>query len=318
MSPILRAIYFLLRILVKTMFRIFYEKVVVLHKERFRFKNACITVSNHPSTLTDPLHVAKETIKQSFFLANAGLFKSKIGNWFFNTFYCIPVERPQDVGGRKIQNDDAFKRADEHLSKNGCLYIAPQGRSRMVRRLGYEIKTGTARIALSAENKNDFNLGLTILPVGLNYTDPTSFRSRVLINVGEPIKIAEYKKIHLENPRQAVVQLTQDLEDRMRTLVLDTEDEDEELMVQRMEHLLDSKAPLSLEDNFFRTKKLIKKLHELKAVKSEQYQSLVEATRGHFQNLTQLSTTAPAVFGDTNLGWLETVMQAFLNRKRSL
>ncbi len=303
MSPILRAIYFLLRVLVKTMFRIFYEKTVVLHEERFRFKNACITVSNHPSTLTDPLHVAKETKKNSFFLANASLFKSKFGDWFFNTFYCIPVERPQDVGGRKIQNEDAFKRADEHLSKNGCLYIAPQGGSKMVRRLGYSIKTGTARIALSAESKNDFKLGLTILPVGLNYTNPTLFRSSVLINAGEHIKVTDYKTLYQEHPKQAVIKLTKDLEDRMRSLVLDTDDDDDEYMVECMEHILNSKTPLPLGQNFYRNKTLIANLYKLKAVQSDQYQKLADATQNHFRQLTQLGTTAPAVFGKTNLGF---------------
>jgi len=282
------------------MFRIFYRKTVVLNRDAFSFKNACIVVSNHPSTLTDPLHVANKTAPQLFFLANAGLFESKIGGWFFNTFYCIPVERPKDVQGRRIQNDDAFKRCDEHLSKNGSLYIAPQGFSKMVRRLSNPVKTGTARIALSAESKNDFNLGLTILPVGLTYTNSTEFRSGIVINTGSHIKVANYKSIYLEDPVKAVKQLTKDLEDHLRTLILDTEDEEEELLLERMEAILDSKNPLPLKEHFLRTKKLITPLHQLKEEAPAAYQKLSRQTTQHFAELDQATVSVKSVFQQMN------------------
>ncbi|HHS95525.1 MAG TPA: hypothetical protein ENJ45_02965, partial [Phaeodactylibacter sp.] len=86
------------KLLVKISFRIFYEEVSVKNEHYLRCDNPCILVSNHPSTITDPLHVAHRAKRMVHFLANAGLYKSKIGNWFFSNFYCIPIERPEDVG----------------------------------------------------------------------------------------------------------------------------------------------------------------------------------------------------------------------------
>lgn len=282
------------------MFRVFYSKSVVINQERLDFKNPCIAISNHPSTLTDPLHVAKNIRKQVFFLANAGLFKSAIGGWFFNTFYCIPVERPKDVDGRKIQNDKAFERCDQHLDQGGCLYIAAQGYSKMVRRLGNKLKTGTARIALSAEGNNDFKLGLTIVPVGLTYANPTDFRTGVIINAGEHVTVADYKEAYAKDPVKTVKQLTKDLEDRMRTLLIDADDEAEELIIQQMEELVNTKTPLNLEENFLRTQKIAHSFRKLKTTAPDQYQFLKTQTTQHFEQLNKLDVKSEAVFAKAN------------------
>ncbi len=278
------------------MFRIFYSKSIVINQESLNFKNPCITISNHPSTLTDPLHVAKNIPKQVFFLANASLFKSAIGGWFFNTFYCIPIERPKDVEGRRIQNDKAFERADQHLAGGGCLYIAAQGYSQMVRRLGHKLKTGTARIALSAESNNNFNLGLTIVPVGLTYSNPTDFRTGIIINPGKHVKVADYKTAYAEDPIKTVKQLTKDLEDQMRTLLIDADDEEEELLIQRMEDLVNAKYPLKLKANFLRTQKLGQAFRQLKTTAPAQYQNLKSQTTKHFDHLDKLAIQPEAVF----------------------
>ena len=105
--------------------------------------------------------------RQVAFLANASLFASSFANWFLSQ-YCVPIQRKTDVANKNVDNDKSFERCDAFLSNGGCLYIAPEGTSDMERRLR-PIKTGTARIALSAEAKNAFQLGLKIIPVGLTY-----------------------------------------------------------------------------------------------------------------------------------------------------
>jgi hypothetical protein len=48
------------------------------------------------------------------------------------------------------------------------------------------LKTGLARIVLGAERKHP-GLGVRIVPVGLTFNEKESFRSRALVQVGEPI-----------------------------------------------------------------------------------------------------------------------------------
>ncbi len=259
MKVFLFLFYNFVKLLVKISFRVFYEKVVVKNQERLRVDNPTIMVSNHPSTMTDPLQVAHKAKHIVHFLANASMFKHPFTNWFFSTFYCIPVERPKDVKGRSINNDESLAKADKFIQNGGQLYIAAEGYSQPERRLG-RIKTGAARIALSAASKKDFQLGLTIQPTGLNYTAHRFFRTKLFTYVGEPLKVADYKSIYLKDPRAAVTQLTADITEEMRSLIIDTEDEAEEKLLVQLEELLANSKPLDLEENFFRNKKILEQL----------------------------------------------------------
>ena len=286
MNPFLYLFYQFLKLLVKLVFKIFYSKTTIINKEYLEIDNPSIVVSNHPNTLLDPLNVACRVNKVVHFLANAGLFQSKFGNWFFNTFYCIPIQRQKDVGGKRIQNDEAFARCDEFLTGGGCLYIAPEGTSVMERRLR-PIKTGTARIALSAEDKNDFKLGLTIVPCGLTYNDPQHFRSEVLLNVGKPIKVANYQSVYKSDKQKAVKQLTNDLEQHMITLLLHPEDEDMDFVLKKMEELQQNDEPLPPEQHFMRTQHLAKALKKWKASQAKKYEQWKKKLVNYFYQLVQ-------------------------------
>lgn len=237
-----------------------------------------IIVSNHPNTLLDPLNTASRIKQHSFFLANASLYKSAIGNWFFTTFYCVPIERPKDRGGRKISNADSFAKCDEHLSKGGCLYIAPQGYSQIKRRID-EIKTGTARIALNAENSSGWSLGLEILPFGLNYKSPRFFRTDLLINIGTPIRVADYQEAYLEDAYQAAKKLTKDLQVAMELLLPDTKDDEEDAFVKQLEAIRQTELPLEMAPAFQRSKKMIQRLHGAETTFYDKIKSATESYR---------------------------------------
>ena len=200
-------------------FRIYYREIIILHPERTKIEHPTLLASNHPSTLTDPLHVGSILSVHPHFLINAGMVQHWFTNWFFNTFYCIPIARSKDTGDRKVDNANSFSRAIEHLDKGGSIFIAPEGISNLNRRL-QELKTGLARIALSTENEKDFKLGLQIQPFGLNYTGQRYFRSSVVVNCGVPFTIEQYQEAYEKEPRETVRQLTEDLAARMRELLM--------------------------------------------------------------------------------------------------
>lgn len=256
MKPILYLIYNFLKLLTKLFLRVYYPNMARIGLHHLRYRGGSILVSNHPNTLIDPLNAASRVPKIVHFLANASLFQSPFGNWFFNTFFCIPVERPQDTKGRQINNKDSFLRSQAFLRSGGCLYIAPEGGSELGRQVR-PFKTGTARIALSAEAAFDFKLGLRILPVGLTYDDAGRFRSRATIHGGEPILVQDYEAAYRKSSVQAARKLTQDLEDRVRSLCIDTEDAAEDRCVQRVEELLRNARPVGAAAHFHRTKQFI-------------------------------------------------------------
>lgn len=262
MNPLLYGFYQFLKLIVRFAFRIFYPYKIYIHPERLKFDYPAILVSNHPNTLIDPLTVAAKTKKLVFFLANAGLFKSGFGHWFFNTFYCIPVQRPQDVGGKKsINNEDSFARANEHLAGGGVLYIAPEGTSEMERRLR-PLKTGTARIALSTEKKYNYEVGVAIVPVGLTYYRPTECGSRMVVNVGEPIFPQRFKEAYEGNPVETARNLTAELEQQLSTLMVNTENELEDKRLRMLEAVIQHETPLKGQQRFEREMELLDALRE--------------------------------------------------------
>jgi len=302
MNPILYLIYQFLKGVTLTAFRIYYPNTTKLNVARLRYKRPSILVSNHPNTLLDPLNAAKEVPMVVHFLANASLFQGKFQSWFFNTFFCIPIERPQDTKGKPINNRHAFARCDEFLGSGGCLFIAPEGGSDMERRLR-PIKTGTARIALSAEARQDFKLGLTIQPVGLTYDAPNYFHSRVTLNAGAPIQVQEYQEAYQQDPIGTVRRLTAELEERMRGLIIDTKDEEEHLLVKRLETILRHSKPVPEAQHFARTKHLIKELREWQSSQPEAFDQFQKQVNAYFHSLSQQGTTDEALArpGSTSL-----------------
>ncbi|MBI5915776.1 MAG: 1-acyl-sn-glycerol-3-phosphate acyltransferase [Bacteroidetes bacterium] len=230
MNPVLLVIYHLLKYVVKAALRVYYSKITATGRPRTRFGTPCIVVSNHPSTLLDPLNAVVEVKSEVFFLANAGLFRNPVAAWLLRKLYCIPIERVQDTGGKPLDNAASFEQSSRHLARGGCLYVAPEGSSFVERRLR-KFKTGTARIAFDAESRRHFQLGLTILPVGLNYSDPTQFRSELLKVYGEPIRVANFQKNWEEDQIEAVRTLTEQIEEQLSALIIDTENDAEDQLL---------------------------------------------------------------------------------------
>lgn len=294
MNPILYFLYRVLKSLTRACLRIYYPKRYFTNRERLHFDRPAIVVSNHPNTLMDPLNAIEQVPMTVHFLANAGLFKSRFGNWFFNTFYCIPIERPEDTNGKALNNKEAFARCDEFLGKGGCLYIAPEGTSEMERHLR-PLKTGTARIALSAENQKGFELGLFIQPVGLTYEAPNYFGSRLIINVGEPLRIKDYQTAYQADPHKAAKQLTKDLTDRIRTLVIDTRNEEEDRLVGHLETILRNSRPVSEPLHFSRTKTLIEQLRQWETMAPSEFQDFTGKVQAYFEKLKETRTDDAAL-----------------------
>jgi len=255
---------------VGTVLRIYYPKTVVLGRKNFNIKGSVIVVSNHPNTLVDPLMSAVRLRGSLHFLANAGLYVNKFATWLFNTFYCIKIERIQDTNGRAVKNDGAFKACDLHLKKGGNIFIAAEGTSIKGKKV-IPFKTGTARIAISAQQNMDNGNEVKILLVGLNYRNPSQFGSSVLIDVGEPITIRELQAQVEENGFDAVRKITKILEEKVRERIIHCDDEEIEKC---LDTYLESRGKLNLREWYDLGKRKSKELNLLKNNNPEQFQKI--------------------------------------------
>lgn len=289
----------------KISFWFFYAKTTILNRKRADVKGAVIIVSNHPATMMDPLNVCTRVPRMVNFLANASMFKTKFGNWFFGTFFCIPVERYKDTGGKPLNNDKAFEKAIAHLSKGKMLFMCPEGTSHSERHLR-QIKTGCGRIAMATAKANDSKLNLRILPVGLTYADGTAFRDRVVVNFGNMIQVADFQKLTTSEAFDDVKKLTEEISNRLGELMINARDKAEDLFIKKLEAIQQTEHPLQEEKHFFRVKNLIKNFHEAQEKNSTALTAFSEKVNTYFQQLTTIKSSDRAFKNSKNslLDWL--------------
>jgi glycerol-3-phosphate O-acyltransferase/dihydroxyacetone phosphate acyltransferase len=219
------------RVVVRIALAVFFKRLVIHGAANIRPKGPLIVAANHPNTLMDPLIVASLMPQRIGFVANAGLFANRFLVAFFRFFHVIPIFRKKDVApGEKPDNTRAFAQCHAYLDQGGSFLIFPEGSSYYEIKLR-EIKSGTARIALSYEQARGWTGGTHIQPVALDYSDAIQFRSTVAVSIGQAIEVAAYRALHEGDEAAAVAALTEAIRTALARHVPSTGGKDEEALL---------------------------------------------------------------------------------------
>lgn len=267
-------LYALIKALVRTSTAVFFKKIVVVGRANLPERGPAIVVANHPNTLMDPLLVAMLFKQQVGFVANAGIFSNSLLTRFFRHFHVIPIYRKKDVApGETPDNTQAFAQCHAYLAQGGTFLIFPEGSSHYEINLR-EIKTGTARIALSYTGPGE----VRIIPVALDYSDAIQFRSMVRVTVGRPIAVSAYAEAYRKSEAEAVDVLTDDIRKALaKKLPWTTGKDQEDLLIKAHTFYTAYAAPeADLHEDPKRSlalrKQLADALHHLKTVRPELYE----------------------------------------------
>ncbi len=289
--------YTVMKPLVQVALRVFFRRIEVRHPERMRLPGPLLLAGNHPNTLMDPLLAAVNRRQPIAFLAKSTFFQNPIVRAIMQSGNSIPIYRAQDTGAggiatpeeRAAQNEASFGRCYDYLGQGGTIMIFPEGTSVSERRLR-PLKTGAARIALGAEARHGFKLGLQVVPVATNYFDPSRFRSDVLLNVAPPIRVAAYAAAYARDPDEAADQLTEAIRVALERRLVISRDAAEDAFVQQIErtfgdHLNPDDNPDTLYDNFQLSRTLLQALPWAE----QQFPERLAEARGRFESyLTEL------------------------------
>ena len=178
-----------------------------------------LVVPNHPNHALDPFLILATYPREFWFLAKSTLFRHPVVAAVLRAAHLIPVYRRQDNEDVK-KNDDTLRFAAESLVSGRAIVIFPEGTSRGERRLS-PVKTGAARIAFQAESAGNFQLGLQIQAVGLNYADFQKFQGTVTVCRGAPFGLGEYQELYERDPVQAVRTLTQRIDEELKRVTVE-------------------------------------------------------------------------------------------------
>jgi 1-acyl-sn-glycerol-3-phosphate acyltransferase len=180
-----RVIYYLLRIYVWCALHLYFKKIVVNGANTIPRNGPVLFLANHQNALLDALVFAITAPRYSYFIARADVFRHNLIARLLSMLNMQPVYRVRDGIKSIPKNKQTFTWASGVLLRNECLLFFPEGNHSLLRRVR-PLSKGFTRIVDEALVKNP-SLDLSIIPVGINYTDHTGFRSSVSIYYGEAV-----------------------------------------------------------------------------------------------------------------------------------
>lgn len=295
-------IYKILKQLIRVLLAIYFRRTVVIGKENIPGSGPLIIVANHPNTMIDPLIVSSIVAQRVGFLGNAGIFSNKLVARILRYFHVIPIYRKKDVlPGEKQDNTASFAKCHEYLQEGNTLLIFPEGSSYYELKLR-EIKTGTARIALSYEADRNFAGALTILPIALDYSDSIQFRSDIAVTVGKPIRVGNFREQYEADEMECVRILTKAIRDELANYVPHTDGkEQEQFLLQAHQFYTTFENPLEDERKHLQLRAQLSKAMPLVHKEYPETYHLIQEKTTLFFNLLATHQLTPGFVSDAFL-----------------
>lgn len=183
-------LYYFFKILVKTGLFFYTNRIKVTGKKNIPKKGAIVFLANHPNGLMDPIFIATNTKRKTFFLVQAAVFTNKLIANFFNLLGMMPVYRMKDGIKQLSKNEAIFNNCYNILNKQKALLLFPEG-SHMNKRSIRPLSKGFTRIVFGALEKYP-DLTIHIIPIGITYQNLSTYPCKIAINYGTPILANDY------------------------------------------------------------------------------------------------------------------------------
>ena len=189
-------------------------------EEKVDWSKRYIICANHTSNLDITAMIL--LVKRNYvFFGKEELLDNFITGIYFRTID-ITVKRES-----KISAFRAFKKAEEKLKSGKTVVIFPEGKSHDLPQLA-PLRTGLARMTLQAYQAHGVR-GVRIVPIGLLFERKEAPRSRVLMQVGEPIHLDP-----LVDAGASVATLTQIVAARLAAITLNFDSPEDAERLQRV------------------------------------------------------------------------------------
>ncbi|GMM36281.1 hypothetical protein DASC09_036060 [Saccharomycopsis crataegensis] len=152
----------------------------------------------------------------------------------------------------KVDTNKTFQNVFNHLYRQGLIAIWPEGGSHDRTDL-LPLKPGVAIMALGSvaaiTRDIDPDATITIIPTGQYYFHPNKFRSRAVLEFGQPIMVNKsHGDKYIEDPRGAVGDLLNTIKEALQTVTITAPDRETLRTIQAIRRLYktNSSKPMSL------------------------------------------------------------------------
>ncbi len=212
-------IYLICTLIISTTNKIFFKKINIVGRKNVTNKNPLFLYGNHSNAFYDSIVVHFALNENIYTLTRGDVFSSKLKTFLLKQFHILPIYRLQEGFENLHKNSDTFSKTTQLLKLKNKVMIFPEGNCIQEKRLR-KFKKGMARMAYSTEAETNFTLGLKLLPVAINYTNPSQFRSEYQIVFGHPIDVKKYEQEYLKNPVIAINKINAECEARLKELMV--------------------------------------------------------------------------------------------------
>lgn len=233
-------LYSVLKVLVHFGIRIYYSEVKVRNSSYLNHDGPMIIIANHPNALMDAWLLGTISPKPIYYMTKASFFNNKLKMWFLRSLNMIPINRSSEAKNEAVDNNSTLEECYKLLGEGKTLVIFPEGTSYMELFLR-QFKSGTARIALEAESRNNGKLDLKVVPVGLIYTQGEKFRSSIMVNIGEGSEITHHLEEYKTNHSSAARKLTNEFRKMLESVLITAQNKEQEALIVSLNEALQSR-----------------------------------------------------------------------------
>lgn len=277
---------------------IYYRHFYILNQENIPKKGEpTIVIANHQNGVMDAmaiLHTMSQDRRQPVFIARGDIFKKDGVAKILRFLKIMPTFRTRDGNRDDVRSNIAlYERAARVLKDGGTIVIFPEATHQHGHFMN-TFKKGFCRIAFSAEEINDFKLGVKVLPLNIHYSNYFNFRSDLMVTVGEPFTYEEFFDLYKEHPNDAYLALNEKARARVKEITPDIDipeyyNEIEALTQMMSEPLLKHKG---LKTSYLPNQKdaamtIIANLKQFKDNEPDQFDILMQQTREYTTLLQQ-------------------------------
>ena len=180
----------------------YFKKIKILGLDTIPKNKPILLISNHQNALLDVLLIATRSTLKPWYLTRSDVFESKRFSPLFYFLQMLPIYRMRDGKDSLAKNETVFNRCGQLLNRNETILIFPEGSHNLNRRVR-PLSKGFTRLIFNTLEQNP-ELDLQLVPVGQNFTNPTSFPDSTTLIFGKPIAVQEVLKA---NTNESVLKL---------------------------------------------------------------------------------------------------------------
>lgn len=216
----------------------FYRKIQIKNIHYLKNNQPTIIASNHPNAFMDPILFSYLIYPPRVrYMARGDAFKPGLISLILQSIGIVPIFRMQDAGVSGLKkNNESYKIVYRLLKRNKKVMIFAEGICIQEKRLR-PIKKGVPRLIYNAQ-KILSDKPIMIVPVCLNYANPSQLGSDVFINVGEPFSVLSDMQAYNENPNAVMLKMMDTLYQKMLPLTIHIQNPENDYLFEEARFLI--------------------------------------------------------------------------------